>query len=222
MIVNYEESKDRNAYLKGNVVFYLDHDIPVKNARQFLKEIERRAKPDEITITQEIKKGKVKFADKWIKNGWRLFCYDDYKTSFKYNLDFRFERLVDGHFRRWFIFMNEKSIRLFLDKSFEAKPQCTWGEFIEKETNSDDELLKQIGIILTEAAEFIVPFFHSTKIIAATDKEEYAFMEDLLRSGLSLNAAAGTFCEYFKLPLWIVNFKTEKDLEEGTVFDFET
>lgn len=60
MIINYEESKNRNAYLEGDVVFYMDHDIPIKNAGQFLKEIEYRAKPDEITITEQIKKGKVK------------------------------------------------------------------------------------------------------------------------------------------------------------------
>ena len=217
MIINYEESKDRNAYLDGDVVFYLDHDISIKNARQFFKEIEKRAKPDEITVTQRIKKGRVKFADKWIKKGWRLFCYDDYKTSFKYDLDIRFERLVDGHFRRWFVFMNEKSIRLFLDKSFEAKPKCTWGEFIEKEHDSDEEFLKTLITMLAEVAEYIVPFFHSTKIIAATNKAEYEFLEGLLKSGVSLDSAAGTFCKYFRLPLWIVDFKSEEELEAGTV-----
>ena len=212
MIINYEESKNRNAYLDGDVVFYMDHDIPIKNARQFLKEIEYRAKPDEITITEQIKKGKVKFADKWIQNGWRLFCYDDYGTSFKYNIDIRFERLVDGHFRRWFIFINEKSLRLFLDKSFEAKPEYTWGEFVEKEHNNDEKLLKQIGEILTEAAVYIVPFFHSTKIIAATNRAEYAFLEDLLKSGTSLDSAAETFSEYFQLPLWGCEIREMKDL----------
>ena len=169
------------------------------------------------TVTQALKKGRVKFADKWIKNGWRLFCYDDYKTSFKYDLDIRFERLVDGHFRRWFVFMNEKSIRLFLDKSFEAKPECTWGEFIEKEHDSDEEFLKTLITMLAEVAEYIVPFFHSTKIIAATNKAEYEFLEDLLKSGVSLDSAVGTFCKYFRLPLWIVDFKSEEELEAGTV-----
>ena len=100
MIADYRDPNDKDAYLKSSVVFYLDHDIPIKNSRQFLKEIECRAKPDEITITEQIKTGKVKFADKWITSGWRLFCYDDYATSFKYNLDIRFERLVNGHFRK--------------------------------------------------------------------------------------------------------------------------
>ena len=151
MIVNYEESKSRNAYLDGDVVFYMDHDIPIKNARQFLKEIEHRAKPDEISIAQQIKKGKVKYADKWIQNGWRLFCYDE-------------------------------------------------------------KLLKQIGKILTEAAVYIVPFFHSTKIIAATNKAEYVFLEDLLKSGVSLDSAAETFSEYFKLPLWCCEFRKMEGL----------
>ena len=212
MIINYEESKNRDAYLDGDVVFYMDHDIPIKKAGQFLEEIAYRAKPDEITITQQIKKGKVKFADKWIQNGWRLFCYDDYETSFKYNIDIRFERLVDGHFRRWFIFIHEKSLRLFLDKSFAAKPECTWGEFVEKEHTDDEKLSEQIGGILTEAAKYIVPFFHSTKIIAATNKVEYAFLEDLLKAGESLDRAAGTFSKYFKLPLWGCEFRKMEDL----------
>lgn len=212
MISFYDESKNRDDYLKGDVVFYLDHDIPIKNPRQFMKELEKRVKPYELTITQEIKNGYVKHADKWIQDGWRLFCYDDYKTSFKYNLDFRFERLVDGHFHRWSIFMNKKSIELSLDKSCDFKPKCTWGEFIEREKNNDDELIEQLGILLTEVYIFIVPFFHSTRIIAATDKAEYKCLEDYLRAGISLDYAIIFFAKYFKLPLWFTEFMTEKDL----------
>ena len=47
-------------------------------------------------------KGKAKYQDKWIHNGWIIHCSDDYKTSFEYNLDMRFERLADGKFRKWF------------------------------------------------------------------------------------------------------------------------
>ena len=41
MISFYDESKNRDGYLKGDVVFYLDHDIPIKNPRQFMKELEK-------------------------------------------------------------------------------------------------------------------------------------------------------------------------------------
>lgn len=63
------EGRDRNEYRTGDVVYYFDHDIPIKNASQFLNEIERRAKPGEITILQQIKGKHVKFEDKWIKDG---------------------------------------------------------------------------------------------------------------------------------------------------------
>ena len=208
----------RNEYLKGNLVFYLDHDIPIKDSKQFMKELEKRVEPGELTITQQIKDGYVKHADKWIHNGWRLFCYDDYETSFKYNLDFRFERLVDGHFRRWWIFMNEKSIQLFLDKSFEFKPEYTWGDFIEKDNANDKDFLQQLANIMAEIVNYIVPFFHSTKIIVATNKAEYQFLEDYLSFGESLDNSAGVFTKYFRLPLWITKFKFEEDLENETVF----
>lgn len=145
--------------------------------------LETRAKPGEISVIQQIKGRHVKFEDKWIHNGWRLYCYDDYKSSFEYNLDIRFERLADGHFRQWFIFMKVKSLEQ----------------------------------ILVEASEYIVPFFHSTKIIAATNKAEYQLLEDLLDGGWKLDDAASTFYKYCGLPLLICDFKTEKDLEEGTI-----
>ncbi|WP_027728634.1 hypothetical protein [Treponema sp. C6A8] len=210
------EARDRNEYQSGEVVYYLDHDIPIESATKFLNEIERRAKPGEITILQQIKGTPVKFEDKWIKDGWRLFCYDDYKTSFKYNLDIRFERLVDGHFRKWFIFMNSKSLRLYFRDSYQNNPKCNWGDFIKNE--STENLQHELGQVLLEAAEYIVPFFHSTKIIAATNKAEYKLLEDLLESDTELELAANTFYKYCGLPLWICNFKDEKDLEEGTVF----
>ena len=75
----------------------------------------------------------MKFEDKWIHDGWRLYCYDDYKSSFEYNLDIRFERLVDGHFRQWFIFMKEKSLKLHIKDTFHNQPQNNWGEFIKTE-----------------------------------------------------------------------------------------
>lgn len=34
------ETRDRDEYLSGQVVYYFDHDIPIKNAAQFLNEIE--------------------------------------------------------------------------------------------------------------------------------------------------------------------------------------
>lgn len=211
------KTRDRDEYLSGQVVYYFDHDIPIKNAAQFLNEIEKRAKPGEITVIQQIKCRHVKFEDKWIHDGWRLYCYDDYKTSFKYNLDIRFERLVDGHFRQWFIFMKGKSLQLYLRDTFHNQPKNNWGEFIK--TEDSEHIQKDLGQILVEAAEYIVPFFHSTKIIAATNKAEYQLLEDLLDGGWKLDDAAGTFYKYCGLPLWICNFKTEKDLEEGALFD---
>ena len=211
------EGRYRNEYRTGDVVYYFDHDIPIKNASQFLNEIERRAKPGEITILQQIKGKHVKFEDKWIKDGWRLFCYDDYKTSFEYNLDIRFERLVDGHFRQWFVFMHEKSLRLYFRDNYHNIPNCSWGDFIQTE---DSELIrKELWQVLLEAAQYIVPFFHSTKIIAATDKAEYALLEDLLDSGAGLEHAANSFYHYCGLPLWTCNFKNEKDLEKGTILN---
>ena len=204
------ETRDRNDYLAGEVVYYFDHDIPIISSSQFLNEIEHRAKPGEITILQEIKSSPVKFENKWIKDGWRLFCYDDYKTSFEYNLDIRFERLVEGHFRQWFIFMHKKSLRLYFRENFNKIPKCTWGQFIE--TEDTEHLHKELGQVLLEATEYIVPFFHSTKIIAATNKAEYKLLEDLLEDGLELDVAAATFYKYCGLPLWICNFKNEKDL----------
>ncbi|MBR5033351.1 MAG: hypothetical protein IKX70_06760 [Treponema sp.] len=214
-MVFYGDPKDRDAYLKGDVVFYLDHDIPIKNSKQFMKELEKRVKPYELTITQQIKDGHIKHADKWIHNGWRIFCYDDFETSFKYGLDFRFDRLVNGHFRGWSVFMHEKSIELSLVRSFELQLDCTWGEFIAKESNNDDELLKQLAMLLTEVFAYIIPFFHSTKIIAASDKAEYQFIQDYLRGGVSLDYTVDAFSKYFRLPLWITDFDSEENIKGG-------
>lgn len=206
MIADYRDPNDKDAYLKSSVVFYLDHDIPIKNSRQFLKEIECRAKPDEITITEQIKTGKVKFADKWITSGWRLFCYDDYATSFKYNLDIRFERLVNGHFRKWSVFMNKKSLCLHLDKAFEYKPNVTWGEFIELSNKRNEHFENKIKELFDEVTKYIVPFFHSTKIIAASNKAEYALLENTLQAGFSLNHAIVFFRQVYNLPVWERDF----------------
>ena len=127
------ETRDRDEYLSGQVVYYFDYDIPIKNATQFLNEIEKRAKPGEITVIQQIKGRHVKFEDKWIHDDWSLFCYDDYKSSFEYNLDSYFERLVDGHFRQWFIFMKEKSLKLHIKDTFHNQPNNNLGEFIKTE-----------------------------------------------------------------------------------------
>lgn len=70
MLINYFEKEERNEYLRGGFVFYLDHDIPISNSKQFLKELKKRAEPDEIAVQQEIPKGKAKYQDKWIHNGW--------------------------------------------------------------------------------------------------------------------------------------------------------
>ena len=139
-------------------------------------------------------------------------------TSFKYNLDFRFERLVDGHFRRWWIFMNEKTIKLSFNDSYEFSLNCNWGEFIEKEEKNDNDFLNQLGMSLVEVARYIVPLFHSTKIIAASDKAEYQFLEDYLEAGASLDYSAVVFSKYFGLPLWITKLKLEKKFEKGTLF----
>ena len=212
MIVFYSDPNERNAYLKGDVVFYLDHDIPIKNPGQFMKELEKRVKPYDLTLTQTIKDGHIKHADKWIHDGWRLFCYDDYKTSFKYNFDFRFERLVDGHFRSWSISMNKKSIELSLAKSIDFKPECTWGEFIERVNKNDRKLKEQLGMLLSEVLIYVVPLFHSTKIIAATNKAEYKCLEDFLRAGIPLDTSINFFSKIFKLPLWFAEFTSEKYL----------
>lgn len=217
MIVNFTDANDRDAYLNGQIVFYLNHDIPIKNARNFLKEIERRVRPDELTIAQDVIKSKGKFVDKLISNGWRIFCYDDFKSSFKYNLDFRFERLVDGHLRRWWLSINQKSLRLVINKSFEFALNCTWGEFIKKEKENDKETIHLLGEILTEIAKYIVPVFHSNLVIAASNIAEYRFLYDFLRAGNPLEDVAGAFKNYFGLPLWVIHIKTEKDLEEGTL-----
>lgn len=126
----------------------------------------------------------MKFEDKWIHDGWRLYCYDDYKSYFEYNLDIRFERLVDGHFRQWFIFMKGKSLQLYLGDTFHNQPQNNCGEFIK--TEDSEHIQKGLGQILVEAAEYIVPFYHSTKIIAATNKAEYQLLETLLDGAGSL------------------------------------
>ena len=130
------EARDRNEYLTGEVVYYFDHDIPIKSPGQFLKDN-------------------------------------------------------------------------FLDKS-----KCNWGEFIKTE---DSELLqKELGFVLLEAIEYIVPFFHSTKMIAATDKAEYKMIEDFLESGCELDSVVNTFYKYCGLPLWVCNFKKEDDSENET------
>ena len=202
MIIDYRDPNDEKAAFKGNVVFYLDHDIPIKNSKQFLKELECRAKPDEITITEQIKSGKVKFANKWITNGWRLFCYDDYKTSFKFDLDIRFERIVDGHFRKWFIFMNKKSLCLYLDKTLEYKPDLTWGEFIELSNNHNEQFNNKIKDLLVEVTKYVVPFFHSTKIIVASNKAEYTLLEDFLKTGCSFDYSIELLQKTYKMPVW--------------------
>ena len=127
----------------GQVVYYFDHDIPIKNAAQFLNEIEKRAKPGEITVIQQIKGRHVKFEDKWIHDGWRLYCYDDYKSSFEYNPDIRFERLVDGHFRQGVIFMKGKSLQLYLRDTFHNQPKNNWSEFIK--TEDSEHIQKGLG-----------------------------------------------------------------------------
>ena len=68
------ETRDRDEYLSGQVGYYFDHDIPIISAAQFLNEIEKRAKPGEITVIQQIKGRHVKFEDKRIHDGWRLYC----------------------------------------------------------------------------------------------------------------------------------------------------
>jgi len=113
--------------------------------------------------------------------------------------------------------MKGKSLQLYLRDTFHNQPKNNWGEFIK--TEDSEHIQKGLGQILVEAAEYIVPFFHSTKIIAATNKAEYQLLEDLLDGGWNLDEAASTFYKYCGLPLWICNFKTEKDLEEGTLFD---
>ena len=220
MLINYFEKEERNEYLRGGLVFYLDHDIPISNSKQFLKELKKRAEPDEIAVQQEIPKGKAKYQDKWIHNGWIIHCSDDYKTSFEYNLDMRFERLADGKFRKWFIFINEKSICLYLNHNFEFNPNCTWGEFIERERCSDSALNDKLGNILVEVVKYIIPFFHSKKIIAATDKGPYTAIEDMLKNGITLDEAINIFTKYAPLPLWCTHFKTEKDLGEGTILNW--
>ena len=111
--------------------------------------------------------------------------------------------------------MHEKSIELSLVRSFELQPDCTWGEFIAKESNNDDELLKQLAMLLTEVFAYIIPFFHSTKIIAASDKAEYQFIQDYLRGGVSLDYTVDAFSKYFRLPLWITDFDSEENIKGG-------
>lgn len=208
MIVGYRDPNDKDTYLKGGVIFYLDHDIPIKSPAQFLKEFERRVRPDEITIVQQIKRSKVKFADKWIKSGWRLFCYDDYKTSFTYDLDIRFERLDNGHFRKWFIFMNKKTLCLYFDKAFDFAPCKSWGEFLELSRSPNEQFEKKMDGLLKEVKKYIIPIFHSTKIIAASDKFEskYRFLDKHLKAGYSLDYSVWEFFKYYALPVWQINF----------------
>ena len=79
------ETRDRDEYLSGQVVYYFDHDIPIINAAQFLNEIEKRAKPGEITVIQQIKDRHVKFEDKLIHDGWRLYCLNGVTGEEKWN-----------------------------------------------------------------------------------------------------------------------------------------
>ena len=177
-----------------DIAYYLDHDFPDMTPKKFLSEFKKRAAPLDVTFTgwgdspyPDIQKIKI-------ENSWIFYCYDtDYKSAFSSDMDFTIKLYTPGNKHRWIIYPGKKIIELFFeDDDLGFIYNRRWWSFVEYHLSGldkDYEIINRINTTLAEIKKFIIPIFHSTKMIAIGDQGSYQAMESDFAEGKTIAEA---------------------------------
>lgn len=217
-----------------DIDYHLDHDFTNFTPEGFLNEFKKRIAPLEVEFTGWGTSPYTDISQSQIKDGWMFYCYEnDYETAFNNGLDFTISRYENSLNRRWEIHVNPKTIELRpYDDELDFSPNYRWRTFEEYYLKKQDKKIEQeiesrIVRLLDEVRKYILPVFHSTKLIAIGDQGGWQEMELDFEAGKTIDEAlknesllkyyaAIKVCEHGKeetykinrkeLPVWMARF----------------
>lgn len=169
-----------------DIAYYLDHDFSDMTPQGFLREFNKRIKPLNVIFTGFEGTPYTDISKACIEDGWMFYCYDeDYETAFTIGHCFNMRLYLNGRPCGWDITINEKTIELSVDDDeLSFSPNRRWRSFTESyRENTNPDIEKRINKLLKEIKEFILPVFHSTKMIAIGDQGDYQEFELDLENG---------------------------------------
>ncbi len=175
-----------------DIAYYLDHDFDNMTPLGFLLEFKKRIKPLNVVFTGSDDTPYTDICKANIQTAWMFYCYDDdYETAFLGGHCFSIYLYDRGKARGWNITVNEKTLDLWIDdEELDFSPNRRWRSFTESyRENTISDIEKRINKLLKEIKEFILPVFHSTKMIAIGDQGDYQEFELDLENGKTLDEA---------------------------------
>ena len=175
-----------------DIAYYLDHDFSDMTPKGFIKEFKKRIKPLDVTFTGFEGTPYLDISKACIENGWMFYCFDeDFETAFTIGHCFSMRLYRNGKPCGWDISINEKTIELSVDNDELCfSPNRRWRSFTENyRENTELDIENRINKLLEEIKEFIIPVFHSTKVIAIGDQGDYQEFELDMENGKTLDEA---------------------------------
>lgn len=219
-----------------DLAYYLNHDFSDMTPQGFLREFKKRIKPLNVIFTGFEGTPYTDISKACIEDGWMFYCYDeDYETAFIIVHCFNMRLYLNGRPCGWDITINEKTIELSVDDDeLSFSPNRSWRSFIESyRENTIPDIEKRINKLLKEIKEFILPVFHSTKMIAIGDQGDYQEFELDMENGKTLDEALQnekvnkdynvkickhgcsehfTYKDRLELPVWMCEFEELKNI----------
>ena len=175
-----------------DIVYYLDHDFNDMTPQGFLKEFQKRIKPLKVTFTGFEGTPYIDISKACIENGWMFYCFDeDFETAFTMGHCFSMRLYLKGRPRVWDISIKEKTFELSIDdEELSFSHNWRWRTFTENyRENKNPDIENRINKLLKEVQEFIIPVFHSTKMIAIGDQGDYQEFEIDMKNGKTIDEA---------------------------------
>ncbi len=217
-----------------DIDYHLDHDFTDITPQGFLNEFKNRIEPLDFEFTGCGTRPYTDINQSQIKDGWMINCDEnDYETAFNDEMDFTINRYENSLSRGWSLYLNPKTIELLVyDDELYFSPDYRWRTFEEYYLKKQDKKIEQkiesrIVRLLDEVRKYILPVFHSTKLIAIGDQGGWQEMELDFEAGKTIDEAlknesllkyyaAIKVCEHGKeetykinrkeLPVWMARF----------------
>jgi len=215
-----------------DIEYYLDHDFIGLSAAEFLAEFKKRIAPLPLMFTGMDDSPYSK--NEPLSNCWEIDCFlYDFETAYSMRKDcgitIRLHQENRSH--AWELFINPKTMCFspFGDEFNFLHGTHRWREFREEYLmNRNPEIETNIQTTFEEIKKYIVPLFHSTKLIAIGDQGLHEEMGAAIDEGASIEESFGcaavkdagchvavyrhgednrfSYADKKKLPVWMSEF----------------
>ncbi len=169
-----------------DIQYFLDHDFTKININDFLEELKKRIAPVQLYILND-KDDSKSLKDLGIKECWSIYFEGD-----EHNLDeasISYYKEDEKHWWKLYVYKNTMNFCL-VDKELTFSSGLRWSFFRDDYLkNRSPEIKSRIDKTIEEVKKYIVPVFHSTKLVAMGDQGLYEILEDDLTDGATFDEA---------------------------------